>query len=193
MSEDLIRAQIEASLDVTRRLLEEPHVAFTRDLADLLAGALREGGKAIFCGNGGSAADATHLAAELVGRFRADRPPLAALSLSDNASSLTAIGNDYAYSQTFARQVRGLGCEGDVLVAMSTSGESENVVAAIEAAREIGMSTAGFTGTPGGRLATLVDLCLCVPSADTPRIQESHMLIAHVACELVERSLFPDA
>ncbi len=190
MSEDLIRQRVEESIAVKQALLAGEHVAFVVALADRMTQALRDGRKVFFAGNGGSAADATHLAAELVGKFRFDRAPLPALSLSDNASSVTAIGNDYDYAQTFARQLRGLGNEGDLLVALSTSGTSPNVVAAVEAAKELGIGTAGLTGQGGGRLAELCDICLRVPADETARIQEGYMVLAHTACELVEKSLF---
>jgi D-sedoheptulose 7-phosphate isomerase len=190
VSEDLIRQRVEESISVKQALLADEHVAFVVALADRMTQALRDGRKVFFAGNGGSAADATHLAAELVGKFRFDRAPLPALSLSDNASSVTAIGNDYDYAQTFARQLRGLGNEGDLLVALSTSGTSPNVVAAVEAAKELGIGTAGLTGQGGGRLAELCDICLRVPADETARIQEGYMVLAHTACELVEKSLF---
>lgn len=188
MGEELVRRRIEESVAVKRALLE--HAATIAAIAGALTDALRAGNKLIFAGNGGSAADAMHLAAELVGRFRMDRAPLPAISLSDNVSAVTAIGNDYAYADTFVRQLRGLGQRGDVLVALSTSGTSANVVAAAEAARELGIRVVGFTGEGGGRLAELSDLCLRVPSGDTARIQEGYMLAAHTACELVEHALF---
>ena len=190
---ELVRARIEESVDTKRRLADDEHVQFAVDAAELLIGVFRAGGKVILCGNGGSAADATHLAAELVGRYLVDRAPLAALSLTDNASSLTAIGNDYSYGETFVRQVRGLGREGDALIALSTSGRSENVLAAMDAAREMGMRVVGMTGSAGGQLAERADICLRVPSDQTPRIQEGYMLVAHTVCELVERALVADA
>ncbi len=150
---------------------------------------LRAGGKVLFCGNGGSAADCQHLAAELSGRYLKDRAPLAAMALTVDTSALTAIANDYSYDEVFARQIRALGRPGDVLVAISTSGNSRNVVAALEAARAIGLSTIGLTGVGGGRMADLCDVCLRAPSADTPRIQEMHIAIGHMMCELVEAAL----
>ncbi len=187
----LIRRRIEDSVAVTRSLLDARHVEFTGKVASLLTEALGAGHKVLFCGNGGSAADATHLAAELVGRYQLERSALPALSLTDNASSMSAIGNDYDFSTTFSRQVQGLGRQGDVLIALSTSGGSSNVLAAVEAAQESGLVTVGLTGSPGGRLQQLTDICLQVPSAETARIQEAHMLIGHTVCELVERALFP--
>ena len=186
----MIRDSIEASIAVKQALLEGDAVALTERAASVMEASLRSGGKVIFCGNGGSAADATHLAAELVGKFQLDRAPLPALSLSDNASSLTAIGNDYDYAQTFARQLRGLARPGDVLVALSTSGSSANVLEAARAAVEMDVRTVAFTGAGGGELASLCELCVRIPSDSTARIQEGYMLLCHAACELVERALF---
>ncbi|MBK3734744.1 D-sedoheptulose 7-phosphate isomerase [Azospirillum brasilense] len=156
--------------------------------ATVMIDGLRAGGKVLFCGNGGSAADSQHLAAELTGRYLRDRPPLAAVALTVDTSALTAIANDYSYDEVFARQVRGLGRAGDVLVGISTSGNSRNVVAALEAARALGMRTVGLTGAGGGRMKELCDVCLCVPSSDTPRIQEMHIAAGHMLCELVENA-----
>ena len=141
------------------------------------------------CGNGGSAADAQHIAAELTGRFFRDRRPLRALPLHGNISSLTAIGNDYGYDEVFAREVGAHGREGDVLLAISTSGNSPNVLRAIEAARQQRMAVIGLTGADGGKMRDLCDICLHVPSRSTPRIQECHILIGHTICELLERIL----
>lgn len=155
----------------------------------MLVAALRAGGKAMFCGNGGSAADAQHLAAELMGRFLVDRGPLPALALTVDTSALTAIGNDYAYDEVFARQLRGLGRPGDVLVAISTSGNSANVLKAVAAARELGVATLGLSGGTGGRMASACDLCLCVPAARTDHIQEMHIAVGHMLCGMVEEAL----
>jgi D-sedoheptulose 7-phosphate isomerase len=193
MSEELVRARIRESVETKQQLAADDHVAFVVELAQLIADCLRAGNKVVLCGNGGSSADATHLAAELLGRFKLDRAPLAAVSLTDNVASITAIANDSGYEQAFARQVHGLGREGDVLIAMSTSGTSPSVLDAVAAAQEVGMRTVGLTGTPGGRLPDLTELCLRVPSGDTARIQEGHMLVGHTVCELVERFLFPEA
>ena len=156
--------------------------------ARLMIEGLKGGGKVLFCGNGGSAADSQHLAAELTGRYLRDRAPLAAVALTVDTSALTAIANDYSYDEVFSRQVRGLGRAGDVLVGISTSGNSRNVVAALEAARALGMRTVGLTGAAGGRMKELCDVCLCVPSTDTPRIQEMHIAAGHMLCELVENA-----
>jgi D-sedoheptulose 7-phosphate isomerase len=155
----------------------------------VIAGSLAAGGTLLVCGNGGSAADAQHIAGELTGRFFRDRKPLRALALHANTSSLTAIGNDYGYHEVFAREVGAHGREGDVLLAISTSGNSQNVLRAIEVAREKRMIVIGFTGKTGGKMRDLCDICLRVPSTSTPRIQECHILIGHATCELLEQIL----
>jgi len=158
--------------------------------ADLLVDAFRRGGKAIFFGNGGSAADAQHLAAELEGRFAFDRPPLPALALHANASTLTAVDNDYGYEGVFARLLRAHARPEDVAVAITTSGTSRNVLAAAEVKREIPFRLVALTGANGAPLARLADVVIAVPSRSTPRVQEAHILIGHVLCEWVERSMF---
>ncbi|BDU71072.1 D-sedoheptulose-7-phosphate isomerase [Mesoterricola silvestris] len=152
--------------------------------------AFRSGGRVLFCGNGGSAADAQHLAAEFSGRFYFDRPPLDSEALHVNTSFLTAVANDYDYNVTYARLVLAKGRPGDVLVGITTSGNSKNILAAFEKAKEVGMVTVGMTGEGGGKLKGLSDILLEVPSNDTPRIQEGHILIGHILCELVEKGLF---
>ncbi len=153
--------------------------------------ALRNGNKLMFCGNGGSAADAQHWAGELVSRFYYDRPGLPAIALTTDTSIITSIGNDYGFDYSFARQVEALGVRGDVLIAISTSGNSRNVLAALEAARKKGMITVGFTGKEGGSMPAHCDICLKIPSSLTPRIQEGHEVIGHTLCMLVEEALFP--
>jgi len=160
--------------------------------ADILTQALWAGNKIMFCGNGGSAADSQHLAAELMGRYLKDRAPLPALALTVDTSALTAIGNDYSYDLVFARQLSGIGKSGDVLVGISTSGNSRNVIAAVETARKLGISTIGMTGKDGGKLAPLCDLCIRVPASTTNRIQEMHIAIGHALCGAVESRLFSD-
>lgn len=150
---------------------------------------LSVGGKVIFCGNGGSAADAQHLAAELMGRFLIDREPMAAISLTVDTSALTAIGNDYGYDKVFSRQLRGLARPDDVLVGLSTSGNSENIVSAFEAARNMGVKTIGLTGRGGGRMASLSDLLIAVDDDRTSHIQEAHIVIGHMLCAFVEDAL----
>ena len=153
--------------------------------------ALRQGRKLLFAGNGGSAADAQHWAGELVSRFYYDRPGLPAIALTTDTSILTAIGNDYGYDYTFARQIEALGQDGDVFVAISTSGNSANIVRAVEAARERGLKVIGFTGNGGGKLAPLADLCFRIPSDETPRIQEGHEFVGHLLCALIESEIYP--
>lgn len=154
----------------------------------LIRDALAGGHKILFCGNGGSAADSQHLAAEIVGRFQKERPSLPALALTVDTSVLTAVANDYGYDTVFSRQVEGLGNDGDVLVGISTSGNSKNVIAAIEAARKKQMKVIGFTGMGGGKMADLCDVCLAVPSKVTARTQEMHIMMGHILCEIAEEA-----
>ena len=156
------------------------------EMAERCKIALASGNKILFCGNGGSAADSQHLAAELVGRFQKERRALASIALTTDTSILTAVGNDYGYDDVFARQVQALGRSGDILIGISTSGNSKNVVKAVEAARTVGMHTFGWTGEGGGKMAELCDLLFPVPSKVTARIQEMHILAGHILCELVE-------
>jgi D-sedoheptulose 7-phosphate isomerase len=158
---------------------------------DISVQALKRGNKLLFAGNGGSAADAQHWAGELVSRFYYDRPGLPGIALTTDTSILTAIGNDYGYDYVFARQVEALGQPGDVLYAISTSGNSRNIVRAIEAARAKGVQVIGFTGQGGGQMAELCDLCFRVPSGETPRIQEGHEALGHMLCALIEAEMFP--
>ena len=153
--------------------------------------AYSRGNKILLCGNGGSAADAQHIAAELSGRFYYDRPPLPAEALHVNTSFLTAVANDYSFEDLYARAVQASGKKGDLLIGISTSGNSENVIRALKTARENGIQTVGFTGETGGRMKEFCDNLIAVPSTDTPRIQEAHILIGHIICELVEAALFP--
>ena len=149
--------------------------------------------KMLFCGNGGSASDAQHIAAELSGRFYSDRPPLYAEALHVNSSFMTAVANDYGYEATYARMVEAAGKKGDILVGISTSGNSSNVVKAIQKANELGMTTVGFTGKNGGAMKDICDIMICTPSDDTPRVQEVHILVGHIICQLIEQEMFPDA
>ena len=158
-------------------------------IAQQMTAALLEGKKVVWCGNGGSAADAQHLAAELVGRFRRERSALASMALSTNTSILTAIGNDYGYEHVFRRQVEALCSKGDVVVGISTSGNSPNVCLALEAARERGCKTVAFTGREGGKAAQIADVALRVPSTETPRIQEAHILCGHIICDWIELNI----
>ncbi len=158
-------------------------------MVNLIIAALKTGGKVVFFGNGGSAADAQHLAGELVGRFKLERLALPAIALTTNTSILTALANDYGYETVFSRQVEALVQENDVVIGLSTSGNSPNVIEAIKTAKMKGAKTIGLTGGRGGKLAEVTDLVLAVPSDDTPRIQEAHITIGHIVCELVEREL----
>jgi len=178
-----------ASTTITR--LERSGARAIAAAAEAMIACLENGGTVFFCGNGGSAADAEHLAGELSGRYLVDRPGLAAVSLTANAASLTAIGNDYGFDQVFARPLEGLGSPGDVLVAMTTSGSSRNVRRAVEVARGLGMVIVGLTGPAGAEFAARCDIALVSQHASTPRIQEAHIVAGHIACELVERALFP--
>lgn len=192
-ADELLRRRLEDSLDVKRKMLESECIRQANDVAAAMIESLRAGGKVLFFGNGGSSMDAGHLAAELAGRFYRNRPGLAALSLADGTASLTAIANDFAYEEVFARQVRALGRTGDVAVGLTTSGNSGNVVDALAAAREVGLFTVALTGSSGGKVAATVDICIRVPSTDTPRVQEACMHLGHTICEIVERELFPES
>jgi len=153
--------------------------------------ALRAGRKLLLAGNGGSAADAQHFSAELVARYGYDRPGLPSFALTTDTSALTAIGNDYGFEHLFSRQVQAVGQAGDVFIGLSTSGRSPNILAALKEARRLGLVTVGFTGKSGGQMRGLCDLCLCVPSEETPRIQEGHGLIGHIVCGLIESAIHP--
>lgn len=185
---DEIGERIEAAIAVKRSLLGQT-LTICR-VAEAWRDALRAGKKVIFFGNGGSAADAQHLECELAGRFYLDRRPLPAVALTVNSSSLTAIGNDYGFEQVFARQLEGIAHPGDVAVGLSTSGNSPNVVLALQKARSLGLVIVGFTGRGGGRMRELCDVWLPIDSEETPRIQEGHILAGHIACEMVEREMF---
>ena len=195
ISEDsagLVLDRLQDSLAVKSQMLSSDCVGQAAAVAEVMITSLRAGGKILFFGNGGSAMDAGHLAAELAGRFYRDRPGLAGISLSDGTASLTAIANDYAYDDVFARQIRGLGRPGDVAVGLTTSGNSANVVNALLAARESGLVTVALTGSSGGKVAAIADLCIRVPTDDTPRVQEACMHLGHSICEIVEREMFPE-
>jgi D-sedoheptulose 7-phosphate isomerase len=159
-------------------------------VSEILVNALKQGNKVLLFGNGGSAADAQHIAAELVGRFAFDRPALPALALSVNTSCVTAIGNDYGFDQVFSRQIEALARSGDVAIGITTSGNSPNVLLAVSSAKKMGLRTIGLTGRAGGKLKNSVDYCICAPSNETPRIQECHILIGHIISELVESEIF---
>lgn len=187
-----IDAEFSKSLDNFNRMAAD--VALKDEIVravELCLASLRSDGKILFAGNGGSAADAQHWAGELVSRFYYDRPGLPAIALTTDTSILTAIGNDYGYDYTFARQVEALGRRGDVLVVISTSGNSPNILRAAQAARDRGIYVVGFTGQGGGKLAPLSDVCFRIPSDETPRIQEGHEFIGHLLCALIEADMYP--
>lgn len=179
------------SVAVKQRILENPELLQRiNDFKSVVVDAYCRGGKVLFCGNGGSAADAQHIAAELSGRFYLDRKPLYAEALHCNSSYMTSVSNDYGYENVFSRAVEAVAHKGDVLVGISTSGNSANVLKAFEKARELGVFTIEMTGNNGGKMAAFADLIINVPSDDTPRIQEAHIMIGHIICELVEKELF---
>lgn len=187
-----IKASISSSIEVKVKILnDDAFIKKISEAAEICIGALRNGQKIWFCGNGGSAADAQHLAAELSGRFYKERKPLPAEALHVNTSFLTAVANDYGYEQTYARVVRGSAHEGDVLVAISTSGNSANILNAIGEAKLLGMPIIGLTGATGGRMERLCSVLLNVPSNDTARIQEAHVMLGHIICGQIETTLFP--
>jgi D-sedoheptulose 7-phosphate isomerase len=187
---ELVEERIAEAGEVARRMLEGELPAQIAAVATALLDAYRQGGKAVFLGNGGSAADAQHLAGEFLGRYLRERRSLPAIALPDNPSAITAIGNDYGYAEVFSRQLEGLARSGDVIVALSTSGRSENILRAVDRARALGTVTVGMTGADGGQLAERCDHCLRIPTEEVPRIQEAHVLIGHTLCEFVERELF---
>lgn len=186
-----IRDIIASSIDVKKKLLGDDLILETvNTIASQMVAALKNGNRIYFCGNGGSAADAQHLAAEFSGRFYTDRDALPAEALHCNSSYMTAVANDYSYDVVYSRLIKGMGMKGDFLVGLSTSGNSGNIVRAFEAAREKGIHTVGFTGASGGKMKDLSDYLLNVPSTDTPRIQESHIMLGHIICQLVEEQYF---
>lgn len=188
-----IKKIIEASIEVKQKITEDKKLLQTiKDCALLMVKAFENGNKVLFCGNGGSASDAQHLAAELTGRFYTDRDALPAEALHCNSSYITAVANDYSYDVIYSRLVKGIGNKGDILIGLSTSGNSKNICSAFETAHEKGMTTIGFTGATGGQLKALSDYLINIPSTDTPRIQEAHITIGHIICELVEEIYFAD-
>jgi len=187
----LIDAFVAESLRVKSQFFQENRGRIA-ETAEVIAHSIRNGRKMLFFGNGGSAADAQHLAAEMVGRFGPDRSPMAAIALTTDTSILTAVGNDYGYEKVFARQIEALGQAGDTAIAISTSGNSPSVLEALDAARAKGLFTVGFTGETGGQMNDRAEVLFRVPSRQTPRIQETHILLGHILCELVDRELFPE-
>lgn len=189
---DFIKSKIQASIDLKTALLSNDAILGTVDaVVNDIINCYKHDGKVLWAGNGGSAADAQHLAAELSGRFYYDRPPLFSEALHVNTSYTTAVANDYSYDEIYARLVKAMARKGDVLIGLSTSGNSGNVVKALEVANSLGVITVGFTGETGGKMKGLCKYLVNIPSKDTPRIQECHMLLGHTICELVEINLFP--
>ena len=189
---DTIKHAIEASIATKQQILNNPALLGSiKEVAQVMIDALREGKRILWCGNGGSAADAQHLAAELSGRFYYDRPPLNSEAMHCNTSYLTAVANDYGYDLIYSRMIDGACHPGDVLVGISTSGNSKNIYNAFRKAKELGVITVAMTGASGGEMKEMADYLLNVPSTDTPRIQESHIMLGHIICEIVEAQLFP--
>lgn len=186
-----MKAIIQRSIDVKTQVMNDDRlINDLNKLVEKITDTFRNGGKVLFCGNGGSAADAQHLAAEFSGRFYSDRDPLPSEALHCNTSYLTAVANDYGYEFVYSRLLKGMAKTGDILIGLSTSGNSTNILNAFEVARQLGVVTVGFTGLTGGKMAALCDILINIPSEDTPRIQESHIMLGHIACELVEKDLF---
>ena len=189
-----IKSRIKSSVENHTRVLNDSNLQINIErIVTNSIKAFKNDKKMLFCGNGGSASDAQHIASELSGRFYKDRPPLYAEALHVNSSYMTAVANDYGYDETYARMVEASGRKGDVLVGISTSGNSPNVVKAMHNAKEIGMVTVGFTGCKGGKMKEICDIMIQVPSDDTPRIQEVHILVGHIICQLIEEEMFPNA
>lgn len=187
-----IKKALTDSIQLKQRVLEDDQMILQLEvLAERITASFKKGGRVYFCGNGGSAADAQHLAAELSGRYYYDRPPLAAEALHVNTSYLTAVANDYSYDEIYARLFIAFGQPADVLIGLSTSGNSKNVLRAFEEARKKGVLTVAFTGESGGTMKNKVDMIFKIPSQDTPRIQEVHMILGHALCEIVEQKMFP--
>ena len=187
----IIKLQINNSIAAKQALLDnEELIKQIKEAVEMVTSAYQNNKKTMVAGNGGSAADAQHIAGELVARFHFDRPGLSSMALSTDTSVITAIGNDYGFERLFSRQVEAHGNEGDVFIALSTSGNSPNIIKALEACKVKGVKTIGLTGESGGKMAGLCDICIKVPSTETPRIQESHILIGHIICYLVEETLF---
>lgn len=189
--ERYIRAQIADSAATKQAILENKELLNTiANVAKACVEVYRSGKKTLLAGNGGSAADAQHIAAELVGRYGFDRPSIPSLALTTDTSNLTAIGNDYGYDKVFSRQLEGMGQEGDIFIGISTSGNSQNIINAFESAADRGVTTVALVGRDGGKMAAMADYAIIVPSNATPRIQESHILIGHILCDIIEKELF---
>jgi len=189
--ENFIANQVKKSYETKQAIFENNELmALIKKVAEVTTEAYRRGNKTLIAGNGGSAADAQHIAGEFVSRFYFDRPGLASMALTTDTSILTAIGNDYGYEKLFSRQVQANGVKGDIFIGISTSGNSKNIIEALKECKEKGIITVGFTGESGGAMKELCDYCVCVPSNETPRVQESHILLGHIICAVVEEEIF---
>lgn len=186
---DEIEIQLQESID-TKKALLSTNLNVIRKIADVIVNAFKSNHRIYLIGNGGSAADAQHIAGELIGRFKMNRRPLPAVALTTDTSVITALANDFGYDTCFSRQIEALACPGDVVLAFSTSGNSQGILHAIQTARGLGATTIGFTGEDGGLLKDAVDICLKIPSSNTPRIQECHITVGHIVCSIVEKELF---
>ncbi len=188
---EYIKKEVAASAETKQKILnDETFIAKIAEVAQACLDVYHNNRKTMLAGNGGSAADAQHIAAELVGRYGFDRPSIPSLALTTDSSNLTAIGNDYGYDRVFSRQLEGMGQEGDLFIGISTSGNSQNIINAFESAKAKGITTVALTGRDGGKMAQMADYALIVPSNATPRIQESHILIGHILCDIIEKELF---
>jgi D-sedoheptulose 7-phosphate isomerase len=188
---ETIKKLISDSIETKQKMLDSNQVDYIQSVADKIVEAYKNNKKTIICGNGGSASDALHFAAEMVCRFEKNREALASIALSENVSTITAIGNDFGYDQIFSRQLEAFAAQGDIFIAISTSGNSPNVIKAVESAKKMGIFTIGMTNEEGGKLKSLCDLCYCAPSKITARTQECHILLIHIIARLVEESLLP--
>jgi D-sedoheptulose 7-phosphate isomerase len=191
MIDKFIENQVKKSYETKQAIYEDKELMeLIQEVSKVVTEAYKKGNKTLIAGNGGSAADAQHIAGEFVSKFYFDRPGLASIALTTDTSILTAIGNDYGYEKLFARQIQANGVKGDIFIGISTSGNSKNIVKALEECKEKGIVTVGLTGQSGGKMKELCDYCICVPSNETPRIQESHILIGHIICAVVEEEIF---
>ncbi|AEA34634.1 D-sedoheptulose 7-phosphate isomerase [Hippea maritima] len=188
---NFVKNQIKKSYEVKKNMLDnEKLIDEILEIGNLLIETYKKGNKLLIAGNGGSAADAQHIAGELVSKFYFDRPALPAIALTTDTSIITAIGNDYGYEYLFSRQIEANGVKGDVFLGISTSGNSKNIIEGLKTAKEKGLITIGLTGESGGKMKNLCDYCICVPSRETPRIQEAHILIGHILCSVIEEAIF---
>lgn len=188
---EITRRSLLSSIEIKKQIIDDARmISLITEIGECCALALEEGNRILLAGNGGSAADAQHIAAEFVSRFSLERPGMPALSLATDTSMLTAIGNDYGYEHVFRRQLQANGSRGDVFIGISTSGESSNIILALKEAKEHGLITVGLTGKSGGSMLPLCDYCVCVPSDITPRIQEAHITIGHIICEIAEQAVY---